>query len=318
MSKAQKDRPRLGRGLSSLISIGTPPAMADMEEAVATLPVRAEVRAPTAEPSPTAPPAEPAPLQVAVESIKPNPHQPRRQFSETSLAELAASVRTNGLIQPIIVRQVDGEYQLIAGERRWRAAKLAGLKSVPVIVREVDGFTQAQLALVENIQREDLNPLDRASAYRSLMDQLGLTQAELASRLGEDRSSIANHLRVLDLPAGVRDLIAAGTLSLGHAKVLASVSDPAEQERLANLVIAQGLSVRNLERVIANGSAPQTRQPTSQSAHLTDLEKSLARQLGMKVQLRSVGGKGKGRLVIHYASLDQFDDLIERLGVKLD
>jgi ParB family chromosome partitioning protein len=187
-----------------------------------------------------------------------------------------------------------------------------------VILREVDGFTQAQLALVENIQREDLNPLDRAAAYRALMDQLGLTQAELASRLGEDRSSIANHLRLLDLPAAVRDLISDGTLSLGHAKVLASVPDPAEQERLANLVIAQGLSVRNLERVIANGSAPQTRQPATQSAHVTDLEKSLARQLGMKVQLRSAGGRGKGRLVIHYASLDQFDDLMGRLGVKLD
>jgi ParB family transcriptional regulator, chromosome partitioning protein len=319
MSKAQKDRPRLGRGLSSLISIGTLPG-ADKEEAVATLPVRAEVTPPTTERAAAAavPAAETAPLQVSVESIQPNPHQPRRQFSETSLAELAASVRANGLIQPIVVRQLDGEYQLIAGERRWRAAKLAGLKTVPVIVREVDGFTQAQLALVENIQREDLNPLDRAAAYRTLMDQLGLTQAELANRLGEDRSSIANHLRLLDLPAAVRDQISAGTLSLGHAKVLASVSDPAEQQRLANLVIAQGLSVRNLERVVANGSAPQTRQPASQSPHLSDLEKSLARQLGLKVQLRSAPGKGKGRVVIHYASLDQFDELMERLGVKLE
>jgi ParB family chromosome partitioning protein len=263
-------------------------------------------------------PSASEPRQIPLEAIVPNPHQPRKQFAEAALNDLAASLKSTGLIQPIIVRQAGDEYQLIAGERRWRAARLAGLATVPALIRDVDGFTQAQMALVENIQREDLNPLDRAGAYRTLMDQLGLTQAELATRLGEDRSSIANHLRLLELADSVRDKVASGVITLGHAKLLASIADPIEQERLANLVIAQALSVRNLERVIANGSAPKTRQPKPVSAHVADLEKTLARHLGMKVQLRSVPGKGRGRLVIHYATLEQFDDLLERLGVKVE
>jgi ParB family chromosome partitioning protein len=240
-------------------------------------------------------------------------------MNEASIAELAASLKSTGLVQPIIVRQHNGGYQLIAGERRLRAAKLAGLKTLPAIVREVDNFTQAQMALVENIQREDLNPIDRAQSYRALMDQLGLTQAELASRLGEDRSSIANFLRLLDLPEPARELIRDGKLSLGHAKILAGIDDILEQQRLAELVVAQELSVRNLERLVQNGDAagpPPRREPNS-TPHLQDLEKSIARQLGMRVQVRSAG-KGKGRLVIHYASLDQFDELLSRMGVRTD
>jgi ParB family chromosome partitioning protein len=258
------------------------------------------------------------PQQIPLDAIVPNPHQPRKQFAEAALNDLAASLKSTGLIQPIVVRQVGEQYQLIAGERRWRAAKLAGLATVPALIRDVDGYTQAQMALVENIQREDLNPLDRATAYRALMGQLGLTQAEIATRLGEDRSSIANHLRLLELTDSVRDKVASGALTLGHAKLLASIADPIEQERLANLVTTQALSVRNLERVIANGTAPKTRQPKPGSAHVADLEKTLARHLGMKVQLRSVAGKGRGRLVIHYATLEQFDDLLDRLGVKVE
>src|SRR5947207_327576 len=220
MSKLERAKSRLGRGLSSLIS-------------VSELPVEAQIQ-PEATAPPVAPlPANPArggPTELPISQIEPNPHQPRRQFNDAALADLAASFKTNGIIQPVVVRQVaDDRYQLVAGERRLRAAKLAGLTTVPAIIRDVDSFKQAQMALVENIHREDLNPLDRAAAYRALVDQLGLTQAELAARLGEDRSSIANHLRLLDLPATVRDDITAGTISLGHAKVLASVSDPTEQ-----------------------------------------------------------------------------------------
>jgi ParB family chromosome partitioning protein len=224
------------------------------------------------------------------------------------------------LIQPIIVRTVEGGYQLIAGERRLRAAKLAGLSTIPAIVRDVDGLTQAQMALVENIQREDLNPLDRAGAYRTLMDQLGLTQAELASRLGEDRSSVANHLRLLDLTEVVREHLRAGRISLGHAKLLAGVADVLEQQRLADLVVAQELSVRNLERAIQSPTIPPlVKSPaTAGSAYITELEKSISRQLGMRVQVRPSGGKGKGRLVIHYGSLDQFDHLVARLGVSIE
>jgi ParB family chromosome partitioning protein len=175
------------------------------------------------------------------------------------------------------------------------------------------------MALVENIQREDLNPIDRAQSYRALMSQLGLTQAELASRLGEDRSSIANFLRLLDLAEPVRELIRGGKLSLGHAKILAGIDDILEQQRLANLVVAQELSVRNLERLVQNdrSSDPPPQRAPGTTPHLQDLEKSIARQLGMRVQLRSAR-KGKGRLVIHYASLDQFDELLNRLGVRAE
>jgi ParB family chromosome partitioning protein len=235
-------------------------------------------------------------------------------------------MKSNGVIQPVVVRQVGDSatggppatYQLIAGERRYRAAKLAGLDTIPAIVRHhVDSFTQAQMALVENIQREDLNPLDRAQGYRTLLDQLGLTQAELATRLGEDRSSIANFLRLLELAPPVQALVRDGRLSTGHAKLLAGVGDRAEQERLANLVVTQDLSVRNLERLLAGAAPVPAPKAAPVSAHVLDLEKNLARQLGMRVQVCS-GKKGQGRVVIHYASLDQFDELLGRLGIQAE
>jgi ParB family chromosome partitioning protein len=258
---------------------------------------------------------------IPLEKIVPNPHQPRKQFNETALSELAASIKANGLIQPILVRSTDtGQYELIAGERSWRAANQAGLSDVPAIIRNVDPFTQAQLALIENIQREDLNPIDRATAYRFLMEQLGLTQNELAGRLGEDRSTIANFLRLLDLIPSVRDMVAANQLSVGHAKLLASLPKD-DQERLANLAISQALSVRNLERLAQQGGEAKPPVPAStktpQSAHLQELERSITRQVGLRAQIHS-GAKNKGRLIIHYASLDQFDTLLERLGIQLE
>jgi ParB family chromosome partitioning protein len=240
-------------------------------------------------------------------------------MNESSIAELAASLKTTGLIQPVIVRQTPDGFQLIAGERRWRAAKVAGLSTIPAIIRDVNSFEQAQMALIENIQREDLNPIDRAESYRSLINQLGLTQAELAGRLGEDRSSIANHLRLLELAEPVRNLIRDQKISLGHAKLLAGITNPAEQERLSNLVVDQQLSVRALEQML---QATTTDQPPAKdqpklSAHIQDLERSISRQLGMKVQLRSAR-KGAGKLVISYASLDQFDELMMRLNVETE
>ncbi|HEV8293364.1 MAG TPA: ParB/RepB/Spo0J family partition protein, partial [Tepidisphaeraceae bacterium] len=245
---------------------------------------------------------------------------PRRSFDESSLADLAASLKSTGLIQPILVRRVGQQYQLIAGERRLRAAKLAGLSTIPALIRDIDTVTQAQMALIENIQREDLNPIDRAQGYRTLIDQMGLTQAELAGRLGEDRSSIANFLRLLDLSESVKTMVRDGRLSVGHAKLIAGISDILEQERLANLVLLQGLSVRNLERAIKEGPRPDIKKPapTGPTAHLQDLEKNISRQLGLRVQLRAAVKKGKGRLIIHYASLDQFDELLARLKVSTE
>lgn len=319
MSKLAKSR--LGRGLSSLISISD-------------LPVEAEIVPPPSVPgemSGDTPLVLTAPndnrpagaREIPIDRITPNPHQPRRNMNEASIAELAASVKSSGVIQPVIVRPApdnSGWYQLIAGERRWRAAKLAGLRDIPAIVREVDSFTQAQMALIENIQREDLNPIDRAESYKTLIGQLGLTQAELAARLGEDRSSIANFLRLLELAEPVRQLVRDGKLSAGHAKILAGVPDIFEQEKLANLVVIQELSVRNLERMLQekDGKPQAIRQASVASAHLQDLERSIARHLGMKVQIRASAKKGKGKLIIQYATLDQFDELLGRLGVRVE
>ncbi len=314
-SKAQKNRPRLGRGLSSLIHVSEPLPQTAPHAAV---PPSVPPVSPAIPVAPSAPAGQP--LEIPLDIITPNPHQPRRSFDETKIAELAASLKASGLIQPIIVRKQGDHYQLIAGERRWRAAKLAGLATIPAVIREVDSFTQAQMALIENIQREDLNPIDRALGYRTLIDQLGLTQAELAGRLGEDRSGIANYLRLLELTEPVKEMVRDGRITFGHAKLIASVTDILEQQRLADLVVAQGLSVRNLERVLQHGPTPSApRQESTPSAHILDLEKSLTRQLGMRVQVRSSArAKGKGRLIIHYASLDQFDDLLTRLGTQAE
>ena len=325
MAKPQQNRPRLGRGLNALISISDEAIQAEAP----VEPVSRSIDSSSASPSASSPPAPPASarvmeapagsavLDLPVDGIQPNPHQPRRQFDQGTLSELAASMKTNGVIQPIVVRKSAGGYQLIAGERRLRAAKLASLPTIPAIVRDVDSFTQAQMALVENIQREDINPIDRALGYRSLMAQLGLTQSELANRLGEDRSSIANHVRLLDLPDAVIEMIRAGQLNLGQAKVIAGVTDPVEQQRLAELCFAQGLTVRNLERMLTSPTQPVARQVAATPAHVKELESSITRQLGLRVQLRATS-KSKGRLVIHYGSLDQFDDLVKRLGVELD
>ena len=258
-------------------------------------------------------------MELPITAIAVNPHQPRRKIDDASLAELAASLKGTGLIQPVIVRKVGGQYQLIAGERRWRAAQLAGFTTIPALVKEVDGFAQAQMALVENIQRENLNPIDRALAYRSLISQLGLTQAELAQRLGEERSTIANHLRLLDLSESVQQMVVDGRISLGHAKLLAGVPDILEQQRFAQLVLAQELSVRNLERLIQNAK-PQAPVPAAAgSAHVIDLEKVLSRQLGLRVQIKASGrSKSRGRLICHYANLDQFDELLARLNVTTE
>ncbi len=318
MATQAKNRPRLGRGLSSLISVSNLPVESDVEN----LPPESVLVDQRSENTTLSTKFEPVPsgqpLNIPINSIRPNPHQPRKTIREDAIAELAASLKSTGVIQPIIVRQVEEGYELIAGERRWLASKLAGLSEVPAIVRNVDSAMQAQMALIENIQREDLNPIDRAEGYRTLLEQLTLTQAELAGRMGEDRSSVANYLRLLDLVDVVRQMVRDGRLSMGHAKLLAGVPDVLKQQQLAETVLSQNLSVRGLERLIQEENAVKpTRVVAGVSAHLQDLEKTLSRQLGMRVQVRS-GSQGKGRLLVHYASLDQFDDLMQRLGVKLD
>lgn len=309
------NRPRLGRGLSSLISSTSLTDAADTSD-VSDANVGQASAADSQADSQT---QRLYAIEVGVDQIQPNPHQPRRSFNETALQELADSMKVSGLIQPVVVRQSADGYELIAGERRLRAARLAGMATIPALVRqEVDAIAQAQMALIENIQREDLNPIDRANAYSTLITKLGLSQNELAGRLGEDRSTVSNFLRLLDLTEAVRQLVRDGRLSVGHAKVLVGVADSIEQERLAKLAVSQELSVRNLERLLNSQPAPH-RQPPAESAHLKDLEKNIASQLGMRVQVRvNRGSNSRGRVVIHYGNLEQFDTLLTQLGVRLE
>lgn len=300
---------RLGRGLSGLLSITDEPAAPEPVAADVPRGARLGPEAGTAG----------TPLLVSPDNVHPNPHQPRKSFDDRTLAELAESVRQHGVLQPLVVKpRGAGGWELIAGERRLRAARLAGLAEVPVIVRDADELAQAQLALVENVQREDLNPIDRADGYRSLLGQLGLTQAELAARLGEDRGTISNHVRLLELPEPIRALVRDGKLPLGHAKVIGGVADPKEQARLADLVVSQELSVRNLERILQTPAVAPPKPKKGSDAHQREVEQSIAHQVGLRVQLRSGPKKGRGSVVLHYASLDEFDDLMERLGVELD
>jgi len=279
-------------------------------------------------------------LEVALELIDPNPHQPRATMDPLTLQELAASIKASGILQPVILRPssaAGGErrYQLIAGHRRTQAAKLAGLTKVPAILRnDSTDERQAEWALIENIQRDDLNAIDRAKAYRAYIDKFKLTHAQAAERLGEDRTTITNFLRLLDLNPGVQDLITRGILSAGHAKVLAGVTDPARQDALANRAIAEGISVRKLEEWINSGEgasggagegigaptseiadiavAGHMRTLVAKSAHVIELEQELSRKLGTRLRIFPSKKKNTGKIVIQYFSLDEFDRIVEK------
>lgn len=303
-------RSRLGRGLNSLLNSG-------VESASNVEPIPESDKPDTL----SAPlPSTSEMFHVELSRITRNVNQPRKRFDEASLASLAESIKVAGIIQPLVVRQVGDHYEVIAGERRFRAAQLAGLEKIPVILRKVDALEQSQLALIENIHREDLNPIDRAMAYRDMARQTNLTHADIAARLGEDRSSIANFIRLLELPEATRELVRQGSVSVGHAKLLAGLEDPNEIDRLAQLVITQQLPVRALEKLLKDGPKAPTAAPAVKPVipHIVDLERQISRDLQMRTEVKQAKKNGKGRLVIHYASLDQFDELMNRLGVKMD
>jgi ParB family chromosome partitioning protein len=305
---------RLGRGLSSLLNSAV--ESSEIVEPVAEKSLAPNATEGFAEPASALPPEM---FHVELSKIRANPNQPRKMFDESSLASLADSMKIAGVIQPILVRELDGGFEVIAGERRFRAAQLAGLATVPVIVRKVDNVEQSQLALIENIHREALNPIDRAMAYREMARQLNLTHAEIAARLGEERSGIANYIRLLDLPETSRALVRQGSVSVGHAKLLCGIDNPDEVDRLAQLVVSQQLSVRALETLIKTGTNPKPPAVVRKtSAHIVDLEQQISRDLQMRAEVKQ-GRKGtKGKLVIHYASLDQFDELMNRLAIKIE
>jgi len=224
------------------------------------------------------------------------------------------------MLQPISVRRVGDGFQIIAGERRWRASQLAGLKRVPVLIREVDDQGMLEMALVENIQREDLNPLDRAKAYRRYCDTFAASAEQVAGRVGEDRTTVTNYLRLLELPADIQSLLAAGRISMGHARSLAGVADDGDRRRLAKAVVAHELSVRALEEIVrrekrGEARAPSARRSKDKSPNLRDLEERLSLACGTKVVIQEGRAKGTGKMVIEYYSLDDFDRIASKLGL---
>jgi ParB family transcriptional regulator, chromosome partitioning protein len=333
---ATDKRKALGRGLGALIpaagSTGSGPTgqATDGSVVVHAYPVR-----------PSGSPARSDFFLCPIEEIAPSRDNPRQRFDEERLNELADSIRAQGLVQPLVVRALTAEdpkpapgisFALIAGERRWRAAQRAGLRDVPVVVKDVSAASAFELALVENLQREDLNPMEEAEAYRRLSEEFGYTQEELARRVGKDRATVANSLRLLKLPGKARELVVAGQLSMGHARALLGLESVAAVEDGAAQVVGKGLSVRQTEELVrrlqkgqasegkrgANKGEESEAAPKEKSPGVRDVEERLQRALGTRVQLNQAS-KTSGTVEIHYHSLDELDGLILRLtGAESD
>jgi ParB family transcriptional regulator, chromosome partitioning protein len=262
---------------------------------------------------PTAMPELPEVQHLRIDAIVPNRFQPRQAFSPHELAELTASLKQTGLLQPILVRRKgDGMYELISGERRWRAAKDAGLETVQAVIRNCGDEESIILALVENLQREDLNPMEIARAYHRMMNEFSLTQDIIAQRVGCERSSIANIVRLLNLPLEVQKMIETDQLSLGHAKVILGLSSPSEQQRVAQLVVARSLSVRETERILESAVLQRKRRTTEiRRSPLSDVEERLQKRLGTKVTIMT--GRRGGKVIIHYFSPSELDGILENI-----
>ncbi|MCL2810951.1 MAG: ParB/RepB/Spo0J family partition protein [Clostridia bacterium] len=255
------------------------------------------------------PQVENAVLELPLGSIDPNREQPRKRFDEEALRQLAESIQQSGVIQPIIVYPDGNRYTIVAGERRWRAARIAGLEVIPAIVRDYDRMKQMEVALVENIQRENLNPVEEASAVHRLMEECGLTQESVSQRIGRSRPAVANLLRLLNLPEPVQDLVRLGSLTAGHGRALAGMEDSSRQRILAESAVRQGWSVRQMEAAAQRPTRkPPKRQEQERSVELTDLEDSLRRALGMRVSI--VGSQSKGRIVLTYGSMEELENLL--------
>ncbi|MBQ7033809.1 MAG: ParB/RepB/Spo0J family partition protein [Clostridia bacterium] len=251
-------------------------------------------------------------VSLRITEVEPNTAQPRKSFAPEQLEELAASVKEHGIIQPIVVSKNEkGFYTIIAGERRWRAARMADLKEIPAIIREYDEKTASEVALIENLQRENLNPMEEADGFRNLMDLYGMTQEEVSEKIGKSRSAVANALRLLALKEPVRKLVREGKLSAGHARTLLAATD-ADQISLAERVIAEGLSVRELERLVSLGR-PAKKAPVKYTAEIRDIEEKFSKRVGAKV--RVTGNAKKGKIEISYADSGEFERIMEIFGI---
>jgi ParB family chromosome partitioning protein len=269
-------------------------------------------------------------LSLPIDEIQENPFQPRRDFSEPEIASLAESLKTHDMLQPILVRRVEGRYQLISGERRLRAARLAGWTTIPARLRQADDRLVAELAIVENLQRQDLNPIEKALSFKRYLDEHKCTQDDLARRLKIDRSTIANLMRLLELPPGVLDALRTGAITAGHARALLPLGDEPEQLDFCRRIVAEGLSVRDVERLVgeklaaleasdeADGrQAVTSRRARTRSEQVASLEQELRLALGTRVEI-SQSGKGRGRIAIHFDSPEEFERIFAQLAGAMD
>lgn len=291
---------RLGRGLASLLA-------------------QPDVPAEPAKPD-QAPGASP-PATLPIDQLQPNHFQARQVITSVGIQSLAKSLRSNGMIQPIIVRPFGRTYQIVAGERRWHAARAAGWTDIPVIIADFDERQMLEAALIENIHREDLNAIDRARGYARYAEEFGLSAEHIAERTGEDRTTVTNYLRLLELDKELQQWVADGRLGMGHARALLGMEEPKARRQLAKRVIARELSVRAVEELVRTKRAapPPAVSPggPQKRPHIRDLEERLQSSLGLKVLIEEGRRRHSGRVVIHYASLDDFDRLTDRLGVRV-
>jgi len=282
-------RPALGRGLSALIPESPRPQPVAIER---------DAERPT---------------QIDLDLLVPNPRQPRTHIDEARLEELAQSIRANGVIQPLLVRRFEGRYEIVAGERRWRAAQRAGLLKVPIVVRDIADDHVLQIALIENIQRDDLNPIEEAQAYRRLIDDHQLSQEELAAAVGKDRATIANHLRLLRLSAEIRSEISSGALSMGHARAIVSLSDDVAQRRVAREVVSRGLSVRETEALVRRETRPPTPPPPPRKPDPNTRAAEDQLKLALGTSVRIVRKGPGGRIEIDFVNEEELQRLYETL-----
>jgi len=350
--ETRKRAPRLGRGLSSLMAApvavqppAAPPGAAEPGrkpaadasgkggdgQAGTPLSSKPPAAGPAADSLDIAPETAPAAgiLHLPVDQITPNRAQPRQRFDPATLQSLADSITADGLMQPIIVRPLpaadaDGHaYELVAGERRWRAAQLAGLDTLPAVVRDLDDRQLAEWALIENVQREDLNAIDKAHAIAQLLERYELSHQEVGQRLGLDRSYISNLLRLRQLEPSTQALVADGLLTMGQARAIAGLSDAIAQAELGKRAVREGLPVRRVEAIVrdinkSSGSQGRPSRAATKANHFADLERQISEALGTRVAIKPGRKKGAGALTLEFYSLDQFDHLLDRLGVKLD
>ncbi|MHC4443216.1 MAG: ParB/RepB/Spo0J family partition protein [Planctomycetota bacterium] len=302
----QKPQKRLGKGLDALIAntnqSSSDPATNTLEE------------------------PDNVSSMIGIDRIRTNPFQPRTVITPDQINALAESIKKTGVIQPIVVRQYDEDlFEIIVGERRWRACQMAGLNQIPAVIRDVDNHQMLEFSLIENIFREDLNPIDRASAYKRYCDEFDLTAEEVANRIGEDRSTVTNYMRLLDLPTEVKSWVIEGQLTMGHARCLLAIKSPSDLINTAQQAIDNLLSVRDLEKIVrqridARATATKNSNKTAltKRPQIRTLEEAFTRTLGTKVEIQEARRKGKGKIIIQYYTLDDFDRISQMLNVNIE